>query len=108
MCCDKSVTGLEVLPCPFCGSTPKLRYWVVKQAVDDEIDGAISLVGYVHPELAFYIFGPEDGTLKAEITDWCRDIIYIPTNRCMNLAATVNVVLYYRLAKCIKRKVCND
>lgn len=57
------------------------------------------LPSYTHPERAFYIFGPEDGDLKSEITHWCQDIIYIPTQGCMNLAATVNVVLYDRLAK---------
>ncbi len=65
----------------------------------DIIDGAESLVDYKHPERAFYIFGAEDATLGARITDRCRDIIYIPTNGCMNLAATVNVVLYDRLMK---------
>jgi tRNA(Leu) C34 or U34 (ribose-2'-O)-methylase TrmL len=65
----------------------------------DLIDGAKSLVTYKHPERAFYIFGPEDGTLGKAVTDWCRDVIYIPTNHCMNLAACVNVVLYDRMAK---------
>jgi tRNA(Leu) C34 or U34 (ribose-2'-O)-methylase TrmL len=54
---------------------------------------------YTHPQRAFYIFGPEDGDLKSEIADWCEDIVFIPTHGCMNLAATVNVVLYDRLAK---------
>jgi len=58
-----------------------------------------SLVGYRHPERAFYIFGPEDGTLGDKVLSWCRDVVYIPTNNCMNLAATVNVVLYDRAAK---------
>ena len=65
----------------------------------DLIEGARSLTTYVHPERAFYIFGPEDGTLGKRITDWCRDTVYVPTNGCMNLAATVNVVLYDRMAK---------
>jgi tRNA(Leu) C34 or U34 (ribose-2'-O)-methylase TrmL len=30
----------------------------------DLIEGAQSLVSYQHPERAFYIFGPEDGTLE--------------------------------------------
>lgn len=60
---------------------------------------ARSLVTYKHPERAYYIFGPEDGTLGAKVLPWCRDIVYIPTRYCMNLAATVNVVLYDRLAK---------
>lgn len=65
----------------------------------DIIEGAQELQNYVHPERAFYIFGAEDATLGARVTDRCRDTIYIPTNGCMNLAATVNVVLYDRLAK---------
>ena len=44
-------------------------------------------------------FGPEDGTLGPEILAWCRDVVYVPTRYCMNLAATVNVVLYDRAAK---------
>lgn len=63
------------------------------------IEGAKSLVDYKHPPRAFYIFGPEDGTLKKEITEFCRETIYIPTNGCMNLAATANVILYDRMAK---------
>jgi tRNA(Leu) C34 or U34 (ribose-2'-O)-methylase TrmL len=63
------------------------------------IDGAKPLQNYWHPERAFYVFGPEDGTLGKAVLDWCRDIVYVPTKQCMNLAATVNVVLYDRLAK---------
>ena len=65
----------------------------------DLIEGATNLVDYVHPKRAFYIFGAEDATLGKRILDRCRDVIYVPTNGCMNLAATVNVVLYDRLAK---------
>lgn len=45
------------------------------------------------------IFGPEDGTLGERVLSWCRDVVYVPTDRCMNLAATVNVILYDRAAK---------
>ncbi len=65
----------------------------------DLLDGAVSLVEYKHPERAFYIFGPEDGTLGVKIHGWCRDKIYVPTQYCMNLAACINVVLYDRLSK---------
>jgi len=65
----------------------------------DLIEGAKSLVGYKHPERAFYIFGAEDATLGARVLSRCKDVIYIPTSGCMNLAATVNVILYDRLAK---------
>ena len=60
---------------------------------------AKSLIDYKHPPRAFYIFGPEDGSLKKEITHFCRETVDVPTQGCMNLAATVNVVLYDRLAK---------
>lgn len=69
----------------------------------DIIQGARSLINYVHPERAFYIFGAEDQTLGKRVTDRCRDIIMVPTSRCMNLAATANVILYDRLAKGMRR-----
>ena len=65
----------------------------------DLVDDAVSMVDFNHPQSAFYIFGPEDGTLGKSITSRCEHKIYIPTKYCMNLAATVNVVLYDRLAK---------
>jgi tRNA(Leu) C34 or U34 (ribose-2'-O)-methylase TrmL len=65
----------------------------------DLIDGAIPLPRYIHPERAFYIFGAEDATLGKRILSRCRDVIVVPTAYCMNLAATVNVILYDRLAK---------
>jgi tRNA(Leu) C34 or U34 (ribose-2'-O)-methylase TrmL len=65
----------------------------------DPFGEATSLPEYQHPERAFYIFGPEDGTLGMAVTSWCKDTIYIPTRHCMNLAATVNVVLYDRMVK---------
>ena len=61
--------------------------------------GAHDIRNYVHPERAFYIFGPEDGTLGKATLSKVRDIIFIPTAWCMNLAATVNVVLFDRMVK---------
>lgn len=75
-----------------------IPYDCVPVAVD-LIEGAIPLPEYEHPERAFYIFGAEDATLGERVTSWCRDTICIPTDGCMNLAATVNVVLYDRLVK---------
>ncbi|MGL5003897.1 MAG: RNA methyltransferase [Casimicrobium sp.] len=65
----------------------------------DLVDDAKSLVSFTHPERAFYVFGPEDGTLGKETLAWCKQRVMVPTEFCMNLAATVNVVLYDRLAK---------
>lgn len=65
----------------------------------DLVEGARPLHTYNHPERAFYIFGPEDSTLGHRVLPWCRDRLYVPTQGCMNLAATVNVILYDRMAK---------
>lgn len=65
----------------------------------DLLDGAQRLPDFKHPERAFYVFGPEDGTLGRSVTDWCACSVMVPTLTCMNLAAAVNVVLYDRLAK---------
>ncbi len=62
-------------------------------------ENAIALPDFQHPDSAFYIFGPEDGTLAQDIIDQADAVIYVPTQGCMNIAATVNVVLYDRLAK---------
>ncbi len=70
----------------------------------DLVDDAKSLVSFVHPERAFYVFGPEDGTLGKETLAWCKQRVMVPTDFCMNLAATVNVVLYDRLAKQLRGK----
>ena len=64
----------------------------------DLVAGAKPLPTFCHPERAFYIFGPEDGTLGHRVLSWCRDVVYIPAG-CLNLAAAVNVVLYDRLVK---------
>ena len=63
------------------------------------VEGARPLTGYTHPERAFYVFGAEDATLGQRVLSWCRDVVYIPTNGCLNLAACVNVVLYDRFCK---------
>ena len=62
-------------------------------------ENAIALPEYQHPENAFYIFGPEDSTIGQDVIDRADAVVYIPTVGCMNLAATVNVVLYDRLVK---------
>ena len=63
------------------------------------VEGAIPLPEYQHPDKAFYIFGHEDGTIGQEIIDRADAVVYVPTIGCMNLAASVNVVLYDRMAK---------
>lgn len=62
-------------------------------------EGATSLPAFTHPENALYCFGPEDGSLPQRLIDAADDVVYVPTFGCMNLAASVNVILYDRLAK---------
>lgn len=71
----------------------------IKVVCIDLIEGATPLPNFVHPEKALYIFGPEDSTIKQSIINQADAVVYVPTIGCMNLAATVNVVLYDRLAK---------
>lgn len=75
-----------------------IPYSAVPVAVD-LVEDACPLFSYQHPQRAFYIFGPEDGTLGKSVLDWCAHRVMIPTRNCMNLAATVNVVLYDRAMK---------
>ncbi|TYK65066.1 RNA methyltransferase [Colwellia echini] len=67
----------------------------------DLVEGATPLPHFVHPEEAVYIFGPEDSSIKQDVIDIADDVVYVPTIGCMNLAATVNVLLYDRLAKSV-------
>jgi tRNA(Leu) C34 or U34 (ribose-2'-O)-methylase TrmL len=70
-----------------------------KIVVIELAENAISLADFQHPENAFYVFGPEDGTVKQSVVNKADSVVYIPTIGCLNLAATVNIVLYDRLAK---------
>ena len=70
----------------------------------DILEGATPLPEFKHPERAFYVFGAEDATLAARITDQCQFTVVVPTRFCMNLASCVNVVLYDRMAKQWKRE----
>jgi tRNA(Leu) C34 or U34 (ribose-2'-O)-methylase TrmL len=86
-----------------------IPYDAVPVAVD-LVDDAVELPAFQHPARAFYVFGPEDGTLGKSVLDWCPHRVMVPTRGCMNLAATVNVVLYDRMAKIqrMARGVRND
>jgi tRNA(Leu) C34 or U34 (ribose-2'-O)-methylase TrmL len=60
---------------------------------------AVPLPEYKHPDRAFYIFGPEDGSVDDETLSLCRDKVYIPMEFCSNLSATSYIVLYDRMMK---------
>lgn len=68
-------------------------------------DHATSLIPFNHPQQAYYIFGPENGSIPDSIIKKSNLVIKIPTVICLNLAAAVNVVLYDRLAKASRRRL---
>ena len=88
----------------FLESAPENAKIVVIELAED----AISLADFQHPENAFYIFGPEDGTVKQKVVNQADSVVYIPTIGCLNLAATVNIVLYDRLAKSQQNDAGNE
>lgn len=75
-----------------------------KVVVVELVENACSLPDFEHPQNAFYIFGPEDGSVKQKVVNQADSVVYIPTKGCLNLAATVNIVLYDRLAKSTQRE----
>lgn len=71
----------------------------VKVVCVELVEGATPLPDFVHPDNALYIFGPEDRSIPQAVVNQADFVVYVPTIGCMNLAATVNVLLYDRLAK---------
>lgn len=65
----------------------------------DLVPGATELPRFQHPARAVYVFGPENGTLGDDILSRAHHRVSVPTRGCMNLAATVCVVLYDRMCK---------
>jgi len=71
----------------------------IKIVCVDLVEGSVPLPHFEHPDNALYVFGPEDGTIPQTIINQADSVVYIPTVGCMNLAATVNVLLYDRMVK---------
>ena len=65
--------------------------------------GSELLPEFEHPDNALYVFGPEDGHIPKHVRVQCHRFIVIPTRHCVNLAASVYLVLYDRLIKRIQR-----
>lgn len=75
------------------------------QLVGIEItENARSLPGYIHPERACYILGPEDGNIPNEIISKCQSVVVIPTSLCLNVAVAGSIVLYDRIAKSLRNE----
>jgi len=74
----------------------------------DLVEGATPLPEFNHPENAFYVFGPKDGSIKQDIIDVADHVVYMPTTGSLNLAASVNVLLYDRSAKDASTKMSDE
>lgn len=75
------------------------RPWHSQLVVVECIPGARELHNFVHPTSAFYVFGPEDGSVPKHIVEKAQHVIRLRAWHCLNLAATVNVVLHDRVSK---------
>lgn len=73
--------------------------WSVTPVCVEVAENAESLVDFIHPENAVYVFGPEDGGVAKGVRGACHRFVCIPSDGCLNLAAAINVVLYDRAAK---------
>ncbi len=80
----------------------------VKLVCVDLVEGAVPLPDFDHPDKAIYVFGPEDGTIDQDIIDSADAVVYVPTIGCMNLASSVNVLLYDRMAKTASLKASDE
>lgn len=95
---DTKKRGLSI-PVEYCDDPIAQKHHNMQIVAVELVEGATPLPNFVHPDNALYLFGPEDGTIEQSMLDKCEHVVYVPTTGCMNLAATVNVLLYDRLAK---------
>lgn len=65
----------------------------------EQTDRSRGLPAYTHPERAIYVLGAEDTGVPASVLRRCRDVVEIPSLRCLNVAVAGSIVMYDRLAK---------
>lgn len=82
-----------------CADLTALRQPHQQLVAVDYCVGATALPQFEHPEHAIYVFGPEDGSVEQSVIDAADHVVFIPTHTSLNLAVTVNLVLYDRIAK---------
>lgn len=70
-----------------------------KTVVIELVENAIPLPDFTHPDNAYYVFGPEDGTVGEDIIERAESVVYIPCKHNLNLGAAANIVLYDRIVK---------
>lgn len=76
-----------------------VRPYASQMVVVELVPGAVELHEFEHPERAFYVFGPEEGNVPRQIIEKAQHVVRLRAHHCLNLAATVNVVLHDRASK---------
>jgi len=55
------------------------------------------LTGFLHPERAVYLLGPEDGSLPESWLDRAAAVVELPGKFCLNLAVAGSIVMHDRI-----------
>ena len=76
-----------------------VRPWQSRLVVVEVDPSAELLDQFEHPESAFYVFGPEDGSVPKSISERAQHRVVIRGWHCVNLAVAVNLVLHDRVCK---------
>lgn len=62
-------------------------------------DSSIPIKDYKHPERAIYLLGSEDNGLTNSLKNKCQDLIILPGEESMNVAAAGSIVIFDRVNK---------
>ena len=76
--------------------------WKITPVAVELRPNAEQLPHFVHPENPVYVFGPEDGSIPQIYLKHCQRFLVIPSPFCLNLAASIYVILYDRIAKIMR------
>lgn len=68
-------------------------------------ENAEILPHFIHPPNPVYVFGPEDGSIPQTYLNHCHRFLVIPSPYCLNLAASIYVVLYDRISKLMEGRM---
>jgi tRNA G18 (ribose-2'-O)-methylase SpoU len=60
---------------------------------------ATELKDFVHPKQACYLLGAEDNGLTKEALVHCDEIVFLPTERSLNVSVAGSIVIYDRIVK---------
>lgn len=62
-------------------------------------ESASKLEAFCHPKRCVYFLGAEDSGLPKEVMSFCKYIVRLPGEFCLNVSVAGSIVMYDRLAK---------